>query len=101
MLQLLLLHVLRQELKIYRETIYMYTQTNTFVTFFSNRGNFLELVSSSSTGIVLRSISEHSIMDIHVSRMLNESMMYLHIYTDNVHTRTHTNFLTRSIHTLK
>ena len=36
-------------------------------------------VSSSSTGSVLRSISEHSIMDIHVSRML-KSMMYLHIY---------------------
>jgi hypothetical protein len=36
-------------------------------------------VTSSSTGSVLRSISEHSIMDIHVSRML-KSMMYLHIY---------------------
>ena len=45
-----------------------------------------------STGIDLRSISEHSIMEI--SRRI-------YICTDNLHTRTHMNFLTHSIHSLK
>jgi hypothetical protein len=43
------------------------------------KSSILRSSSSSSTGIVLRSISEHSIMDIHVSRML-KSMMYLYIH---------------------